>query len=250
MENRQMQLVEGLKYWPHDKNIPVLSESTMIKLKEANILEIVKDPWKEDTLNIKSGAMDLKVPKMLTSRAALLFLGFTIAQAEKLWSILLKVSSPPVIPNVENGGQWAFWMGVKLWMSDEIFDAPRVFQKDQETLWTHKLLDHAGITQLCRQQGLKLIRDGEIVITNLQDQKPQDVLHLVKKYIDHRWQILAQMESVIALGDQSEWLPRLIREATKNPMDFQDVYKSDDFELLSDIREFLPTKDSSGQAQW
>lgn len=250
MENIELQRVEAFKYWPHDRNILVLSESTMNKLKEADILEIGKDPWEEDMLNINIDGVDLKIPKMLTSRAALLFLGFTLAQAEKLWKILLKVSSPPVIPNVENGGQWAFWMGVKLWMCDEIFEAPGLFQRDQEAFWTNQLLDHAGITELCRQQELKVIKDGQVVITNLQDQKPQDVLYLVKKYIDHRWQILAKMESVIAHSDQYEWWPRLSREVTKNPMDFQAVYTSDGSELLSDIREFLPTTDSSGQAQW
>lgn len=250
MENMELQRVEAFRYWPHDRNIPVLSESTMNKLKEANILEISKDNWEEDMLNINIDGVQSGMPRMLTSRAALVFLGLTVAQAEKLWKILLKVSSPPVIPNVENGGQWAFWMGVKLWMCDEISEVPGYFQKDQEVSWTNKLLDRAGITKLCREQELKVIRGGETVITCLQDQKPKDVLYLVKKYIDHRWQLLAKMESVLARDDPSEWWPRFSREMTKSPIDFQAVYTSDGSEVLTDIREFLPATDSSGQAQW
>lgn len=250
MENKQIPLVEGLKYWPHDRNIPVLSESNLAKLKDAKLLEIIKDPWGEDMLNIKLGTMDFKFPKMLTSRAALLFLGFTEPQAEKLWKILINVSSPPVVPNVENGGQWAFWMGVKLWMSDEIFEAPTLFQREEEASRTYKILDHAGITRRSRQQALKVIRDGKEVLTNLEEQKPQDVLYLVKKYIDHRWQILAKMDSVMALENKSDWWPRLRREVSKSPMDFQEVYVPHAFELLSDIRDFIPTTDSSGQVEW
>lgn len=258
MENRQLKKVEPLKYWPHDKNIPVLSESSIAKLKEARILETGKDPWKEDFLNINIDGANLKIPKMLTSRAALLFLGFEVAQAEKLWKMLLNVSSPLVIPNVENGGQWAFWMEVKLWICDEIFEAPGHVQKDKEAFWTKKLLDRVGITQACREQNFKVIKDGKVVTTNLKNQKPQDVLYLVKKYIDHRWQILAKMESVIAQGDHSEWWPRLRKETTKNPMDFQAVYKSvdtpddkpDESKGLSDMRDLLPTKVPSGLTQW
>lgn len=250
MENKQIQLVEGLKYWPHDRNIPVLSESNLAKLREANVLEIMKDPFGEDMLHIKQGVVDFRLPKMLTSRAALLFMGFTEPQAEKLWKILIKVSSPPVVPNVENGGQWAFWMGVRLWMDDEIFEARTLFRGEEEVYRTYKILDHVGVTQRCRQQAFKVIRDGKEVLTNLQEQKPQDVLYLVKKYIDHRWQMLAKVESLIALENKSVWWPRLVKEVTKSPIDFQDVYVPHEFGLLSDIRDFLPTTDSSGQGQW
>lgn len=38
MEDMQVQRAEPSRYWPHDGHIPVLSETTINKLREGNVL--------------------------------------------------------------------------------------------------------------------------------------------------------------------------------------------------------------------
>lgn len=47
---------------------------------------------------------------MLTTKGALLTLGFIKPQADTLWHILINVSSAPVVPGIWMEPQSAFWM--------------------------------------------------------------------------------------------------------------------------------------------
>ena len=81
------------KYWPYDK-IPVISE-TALKMLEKNFdYETGRDEFGRHSIKLIIFDNYIEVPKFLTSKGALAFLGFTHTRAEQLWEYLINV--PPV----------------------------------------------------------------------------------------------------------------------------------------------------------
>ena len=218
--------IRNTAYWPFAKYIPVLSEAAIKKLQDKGVLETGLDIHGEDTLKILINNKRHPIPRYLTSKQALLFLGLTKRRVDTLWEDLLKVTPPFVTPSIYEGGQHPFWMEIKLWLADEIDDNPKRSGTEKNDEISDKVLNKIGLDEGARLQSLMIEGANGPVLTSIQEQKPQDILPLVQRLIYHRWLLLAKMEKAIIHGDTNgkDWWTRLSEEITKDPINLDELY--------------------------
>lgn len=217
--------IKDSAYWPYAKFIPVLSNEAQSKLENIGALEKGLDIYGDDTLIVKIDGVRHFIPKFLTSKHALLFLGFTKPRADELWEVLLRVSPPVVIPVVGDAEQ-AFWLNLKLWLADEFYIMPRRTGIERDDEYTKTVLDLLGLSEVARLQRLKIEGDNGPVFTSINEQEPKDILPLVQRYIYHRWNLLAHLNKSILADDLGGkgWWTRLKEEFTKDPVDLDVLY--------------------------
>lgn len=217
--------IKDSAYWPYAKFIPVLSNEAQSKLEMIDVLEKGLDVYGDDTLIVKIDGVRHFIPKFLTSKHALLFIGFTKARADELWEILVKVSPPVTLPIVGNAEQ-AFWLHLKLWLVDEFHIMPRSKGSERDDEYTKTVLDLLGFSEVARLQRLVIEGEDGPILTTINEQKPQDIFPLVQRYIYHKWNLLAHLnKSILAdkLGGKG-WWTRLREEFTKDPVDLDVLY--------------------------
>lgn len=222
--------IKNTAYWPYAKYIPVLSEAAMKKLAEKGVLEVGKDNNGDDSLRIKIKDKGYVIPRVLTSKKALLFLGFTKEKVDELWNSLIKVNPPVITPSISDGGEWAFWFELKLWIGDEIYAITKRTADKRDDAWNNTVLGRVGLNDSARLHSLKIKGEKGQVTTFIQEQKPQDLLPLFQRYIYHRWNILAKLDKLVLSDDnpddifESDWWSRLTEEFEKTPLDLDVLY--------------------------
>lgn len=228
--------IKNSEYWPYAKFIPVLSETALEILREKGAIELRKDAGGEEIIRIMINNKSYDIPKILTSKGTLSWLGFTKERVDVLWDSLVKVSPPMITPSISDGGEWAFWQEIKLWIGDEMYAITKRSTDQRDDLWNKKVMDRIGFEDLHRSKRLKLMgENGQMVYTHIQDQKPQDLLALVQRYVYYRWNMLAQMNKMILLHSSSshcysssgmhvDCITRLAVQFEMDPIDLDAMY--------------------------
>lgn len=224
--------IKNSAYWPYAKFLPVLSETAIRILEARGALEKGQDINGEDTLRIKINNKVYTIPRILTSKKSLSWLGFTKERVNELWETLLKVSSPMIIPSINDGGEWAFWVEIKLWIGDEIYAISKRSADKRDDAWNNTVLSRIGINDTARLQPLKIKGEKGLIYTFIQEQKPQDLLPLIQRYIYHRWHLLSELNKLILVGSSHsieagknrDWLTNMGEQFETNPIDLDFLY--------------------------
>lgn len=189
--------IRNTEYWPFAKNIPVLSDTALRILAEQGALELGRDMDGEEVMWIRINNTSYEIPRILTSKKTLTWLGFTKERVDELWKTLIKVSPPVITPTESDGGEWAFWFEIKMWIGDEMYAITKRSADKRDDLWNDKILNRIGFNHSARLKPLKIKGDKGLIYTYIQEQKPQDLLPLVQRFIYHRWNMLAHMNKMI-----------------------------------------------------
>lgn len=236
--------IRNTEYWPYARFIPVLSDVALEILKEKGVIELKQDKDGEEVMIILIKNKCYEIPKILTSKKSLYWLGFTKERVDKLWDSLVKVSPPCTTPSIIDGGAWAFWLEIKLWIGDEIYAITKKKSDKKDDLWNNKILnDRIGLNDLSRLKKLKILprsKNADMysppIYTYIQEQKPQDLLPLVQRYIYYRWNLLSQLNKVVLYHSSSyfysslepsgkdDCLKFLLDQFEMNPIDLDFMY--------------------------
>lgn len=229
--------IRNTEYWPYAKFIPVLSDTALQILKEKGAVELRKDSDEEETMRISAKNRFYEIPKILTSKKTLSWLGFTKERVDELWDTLIKVSPPVTTPSISDGGAWAFWHEIKLWIGDEMYAITKRTADKKDEEWNNKVLKRIGLNDSARHKSLKILRREKYgIYTYIQGSKPQDLLPLVQRYIYYRWNILTQLNKIILhhsssyfslsieLGGKDDCLKILSEQLEMDPIDLDIMY--------------------------
>lgn len=189
--------IKNAEYWPFAKFIPVLSETALQILYEKGAVKLEKDLDGEEIMRIIINNKFYDLPRILTSKRTLSWLGFTKERVDELWESLVKVSPPMVTPSISDGGAWAFWQEIKLWIGDEMYAITERSTDKKDDVWNNKVLSRIGFDHGHRFKSLKIKGENGLMYTRIQDQKPQDLLPLVQRYVHHRWHMLVELNKMI-----------------------------------------------------
>lgn len=98
-----MDTEKEFKYWPDDL-IPVIFEPVLAMLAKDDYYMTGKDNFVEHSIILKISDKEIKIPKYLTSKKTLAFLGLTPSCVKKLWQDIN--SDPGWVdgPNIKYGG--------------------------------------------------------------------------------------------------------------------------------------------------
>lgn len=203
------------KYWPYDK-IPVISETALEMLEKNTDYETGRDGFGGHSIKLIIFDKCIEVPKFLTSKGALAFLGFTHTRAEQLWTYLINVPPSMDGPDIEDGGEYYFWKGTVEFLDVKISLAKEpAINRGRDS---KALLDDVGLTNKVQLQELRITSDyDESILTCLQAQMPEDALPLAKQYIQHRWEILVGLEDIIT--KRVDWREDTVKKFTQHPID-------------------------------
>lgn len=218
--------IKDSAYWPLEKYIPTLSSEALTMLKDKTAVETTEDDQGEDSLKIKINDKEHEIPKLLTSKKALSFIGFSKERIDEIWPFLLQVSPPVVIPSVADGPEWAFWFEIKLLIGDVDYATTKMTSTESDDAWNTKVLDRMGMSEEVRMRGLKIQGKESVMFTYLQEQKPQELIPLIQRYIYHRWCVLIKLDSEILAGnsERSDWLETLEEEFEQKPINLDVLY--------------------------
>ncbi|MCJ1349884.1 hypothetical protein MMC31_008127 [Peltigera leucophlebia] len=218
--------IKNQAYWPYAKFIPVLSERALSMLKEKFTVVTGEDNNGDAILRITINQKHYVIPRTLTSKRALTFLGFNKERVNDLWDTLINVRPPVVIPSIEDGAAFAFWCELKLWIGDEMYATTKLPETKRNDTWNNTVLSRIGLNDVARFQGLKIKGEDGQVYTYIQEQKPQDLLPLIQRYIFHRWALLAKMDEIIINTDvfDTDWWVKLVQEFEQSPVDLDVLY--------------------------
>lgn len=189
--------IKNAEYWPFAKFIPVLSETALQILYKKGAVELGQGSDGEEVIWLIINNIAYEIPRILTSKRTLSWLGFTKERVDELWDSLVKVSPPMITPSISEGGAWAFWQEIKLWIGDEIYATTKRSTDKRDDVWNIKVLSRIGFDDSHRFRPLKIRGEKGLVYTHIEDQKPQDLLPLVQRYVYHRWNMLAQLNRII-----------------------------------------------------
>lgn len=174
------------KYWPCD-DINILSERVLTQLAEYNEYERAWDNFGERSLTLIILGRCIHLPRFLTSKAALAYLGFTRTRVEELWQGQIRVPESMDGPNIECGGEYYFWAFIIQFLDDKISSA-RENAENGVIRSSKDLLDDMGLTRNVQRQELRVTSgDDQTIVTSLRAQMPKDALPLAKQYIIQRW---------------------------------------------------------------
>lgn len=221
--------IKNTEYWPYAKFIPVLSETALRILEEKGALELGQDISGEEGMWIIINNTVYEIPRILTSKKTLSWLGFTKERVDELWNTLLKVSPPMITPSISDGGAWAFWLEIKLWIGDEMYAITKRFADKTDDSWNNKVLSRIGFNDSARLKPLKIKGEKGLIYSSIQEQKPQDLLPLVQRYVYHRWNMLTQMNKMILRHSSysssgTDCLTKLAEQFEREPIDLDTMY--------------------------
>lgn len=244
--------------WPEEKKIPVLSKFVVdILLKKDNI-EIGEEGGKipfngygEDILRLKHNKNFYEIPKILTSKGTLHFLGFRPSDVEVLWQYIINRRSPSNEP-IAPFRAYRFWIGVNEYLNIKF---RTLFERNKyiQVMSTKHMLDTIGLRNDVQIQTLKITYEGRgPFYISLQNQNPRSVLEWVKRYIHHRWSMLADLETLISSRPGDGWLLDIVREFNEKPLDSNTAYTIDyysepqlDMDATPQIKPPIPNKEKS-----
>lgn len=208
------------KYWPYD-DIPIISERVLAKLGGHHEYETAWDTFGERSLKLRILDERIELPKYLTSKGALAFLGFTRTHVKELWQYLIHVPEPMDGPDIECGGEHFFWTDIIQFLDDKISSA-REAASNHDRKSAKVLLDHMGLTQKVQMQELRITSDdGQTIVTCLQAQMPKYAFSLAKQYIQQRWIMLLELEDIIDRG--GNYRENIAARFTQHPIEMTAV---------------------------
>lgn len=221
-----MPKVEGSYYWPH-QNIPILSPGTLTLLENANSIETKQDNSGEEYYILKINEISYEIPKFLTSKRALIFLGFTTTKIEEIWNYINDPSFPPWKPDITDGREYWFWERFKIWLDDEIDKTNEQILSNRDKSCSKFLLDSIGLTDDTQLKSLQTTETGsKPVFITLRDRDLSDIFDWVRHYLERKWSMLQLIECAIVKSPQhgNEWLFEIAKEFNENPIDKSPAY--------------------------
>lgn len=211
------------KYWPCDL-VPVFSKPVLATLRKDDDCKKGQDIFgmRSIVLAISFDKL-IEIPKIITSRNALVFLGFTPTRAQEIWRYIIMVPESLDGPDIERGGAFYFWKDLTEFVDTKIIAARKHADYMHGRAYSKKLLDDIGLTnEVQMQQGLRIKTDdnnnGESNLTCLQAQMPENAVALAKQYIRYRWDLLLGLGDIIAKG--GNWKEGIVAKITQDPIDF------------------------------
>lgn len=232
--------------WPVEKKIPVLSELIFDLLLKKDIIETGEEGGKlpfnsfgDEIFRLKHNNDLYEIPKVITSKGALLFLGFKTNDIEVLWHYILN-RVPPRNEPVSPYRAYGFWRGINEYLDIKckyLFDQNR----DVTIMQTKQMLDIIGLRTNVQIQTLQITNDRkEILYLSLQNQNPRSVVSWARRYIQRRWRVLADLENYITSKPGDGWVLDLVKEIKDKPVDSDAPYTMDFSEPLLNMDSTIP----------
>lgn len=229
--------IRNTEYWPYAKFIPVLSDAALQMLKEKGAIEIKQDDG-EEVIRIIVENGHYEIPKILTSKKTLSWLGFTQERVDLLWDTLVKASPPIITPSISDGGGWAFWHEIKLWLGDVIYATTKRTADTTDDEWNDKVLKRIGLSDYARLKSLRIRgREDYTLYTYIHQAKPQDLIPIVQRYVYYRWNMLTQMNKMILYHSScysylsiygpdgsNDCMKTLVKQLEMEPLDLDSMY--------------------------
>lgn len=214
-----MDTEEELKYWPEDL-IPVISKPVLAVLTKDEYYMTGQTNFVEYSMILKLSHKEIKIPKYLTSKEALAFLGLNPSRVKELWQDLN--SNPELLnrSNIESGKGFYVWKIIIKFLEKKSNITEHANYYDRA--YSKKVLDDIGLTNEAQLRDLKIKTGYGEAILNLQAQIPKDAIFLAKQYIKHRWEMLAQLEFVIA--KRKNWREDVLMRFIQQPFDLTTFY--------------------------
>lgn len=227
--------------WPEEKNIPVLSTRIVDILLTKDIIEIGDEGGKipfncygEDILRLKHNKDYYQIPKYLTCKGTLEFLGFSEKEIDLIWQYVIN-RKPPSNEPIAPYRAYGFWQGINNYL-DTKFKNLVEENKPIQIMDSKQILDAIGLRNDVQLQTLKLTNEGRNPFyICLQNQNPRYMIQWARRYIRRRWSILADLENHISSRPGDGWLLDIVREFNDKPIDLDIAYTMDFFEPLLDL---------------
>lgn len=147
--------------WPEEKNIPALSTRIMDVLLTKDIIEIGEEGGKipfncygEDILRLKHNKVYYQIPKYLTCKGTLEFLGFSRKEIEVIWQFVIN-RKPPSKEPVAPYQAYEFWIGVMIYLDTKFKNLVQQ-NKPIQIMNSKQILDVIGLRSEVQLQTLKL----------------------------------------------------------------------------------------------
>lgn len=230
-----------MKFWPRNKDVAILSETTLDMLQLRNVIEIEDERrrvllncYEEDVLKLIINKNKYEIPKYITSRGTLAFLGFTKSKVKVLWQYLNSLNLP-LDEAIASYEAYLFWEGVKAWLDLEC-NKLAIQYKNNDIIGTKQFLDGIGLTTDVQHQRLKVTYEGkksEFIYLDKQDMPW--VIQWVKRYIKRRWSILINMDFNINHKPINESFSDIVMELNDKPVGSEIAYTTEYHEPLLDI---------------
>lgn len=229
-----------MKFWPRNKDVPILSETTLDMLQLRNIIEIEDEGrvllncYGEDVLKLIINKNEYEIPKYITSQGTLAFLGFTESKVKVLWQHLNSLNLPldEAIPSYES---YLFWEGVKAWLDSEC-NKLAIQHKNNGVIGPKQFLDDIGLTTDVQHQRLKVTYEGKkSEFIYLDEQDMPWVIQWAKRYIKRRWSILINMDFNITHKPINESFSDIVTELNDKPVGSEIAYTKEYHEPLLNI---------------
>lgn len=222
--------------WPVEKKIPVLSELMFNLLLKKDIIETGEEGGKlpfncfgDEIFRLKHLNDFYEIPKVITSKGALLFLGFKPNEIEVLWQYIHNPVPQQKEPISSHGG---FWKKINEYLD---IKCKKLLEQNRfvMTMTTKQVLDTIGLRTDVQIQTLQVTNDKkEILYLSLQNQNPISAISWARQYINRRWKILADLENYINSKPGDGWILNLVRELKDKPIDSDFPFVLDFFEPL------------------
>lgn len=212
MENLLQTIEEGI--CPRFNHIPLLSEEAINILQ--NSLKIDVNHWEEDVIRLTIKDQSYEIPRIITSRGALDYLGFNKSQVQKLWNLIKQVDIKvgPLSPIKEFNQRITRYL-------DDIINSISLRNQDGQLKSSTEILDAIGLTNNVQSRQIELTNlprlDGPVRIIQLRKINPICVLDLARKYVIFRWAFLQKMDELI-LEQKEGWWEKIVKEFTQSPI--------------------------------
>lgn len=203
------------KYWLYIR-MPVFSKKVLTTLRKHNFCEIRRNIYGESLITLIILDKRIELPKYLTSKGALVFLGFTPTLVDELWKHLGNAPEPTDGFDIECGGKFYFWTHTTEFLEKKIAAAKENSNGHDRT---KKILDNLGLTDDVQLQGIRIKGNHcEAILTSLRAQMPEDGISLARQYIKRRWEILVGLQDIIT--QRENWEEEIVRKFAPGPIDF------------------------------
>lgn len=212
MENLLRVIEEG--NCPRFNHIPLLSGKAADILKDS--LDIDVNQWGEDAMQLIINDEFYDIPRIMTSRGALDYLGLTKSRVQELWNLIKQVNSRFTYMSPINEFDQRMINFV-----DTILNSIKVRNPDGQMKSSVELLDAIGLTNDAQSRPLELTNlarlSGPVRIIQLRRINPVCVHTLARKYIISRWAFLQEMDELI-LNQKEGWWEKIVKEFTQSPI--------------------------------
>lgn len=233
-----LQLLKKEGYCPRFNDIRLLSVEAVEILDNEDVLQKALGCYEEDALLLTVNKQLYRLPSILTSRGTLDFLGFNESRVKELWNLLkepeLEAVASPSPPIDEFGNRMIKYM-------DNIIKAISLWTDEGQLKSSANILGTLGLKTDVQLQGLlqSLPPNGpglgrRVHKFQLRQISPHGVLAMAKRYIERRWVLLKEMNSLI-LSKEEGWWEKMVKEFTQSPIDSAQAYTTiiEDFGFIS-----------------